>query len=60
MFPITCERDAFYSGLMQLSRGASQALPSVAEVKNGWSYTPNPPFAFMAYSETNCAQCIAL
>jgi len=47
-FPITWERDAFSSGLMGLSRGAAQKLPSVGEIKNVWSYMPNPPFAFMA------------
>jgi len=40
-FPITWERDAFSSDLMRLSRGTAQPLPSVAEVKNGWSYMPN-------------------
>ena len=59
-FPITCEGDAFSSGLMRLSRGTAQTLPSVAEIKNGWSYMPNRPFVFMACSETNCAQYIAL
>jgi len=58
-FPITWERDAFSSGLMGLSREASQSLPSVAE-KNVWSYMPNCSFAFMLCSETNCAENIAL
>jgi len=42
-FPITWEGDAFSSGLIRLSKGAAQTLPSVAEVKNVWSYKPNPP-----------------
>ena len=54
-FPVTWERDAFSSGLMRLSQGVFQTLPSVAEVKNGWSYTPNPQFAFIACLETNWA-----
>jgi len=29
---------------MRLSRGAAQTLPSVVEIKNVWSYMPNPPF----------------
>jgi hypothetical protein len=46
-----------------INAAKSRSFPNtvvVAEVKNGWSYMPNPPFAFMACSETNCAQCIAL
>ena len=31
-FPMTWEGESFSLGLMQLSRGASQNLPSVAEV----------------------------
>ena len=59
-FPITLERDVFSLGLIRLSHGVSQTLPSVAEVKNGWSYTPNPQFAFITCLEINWAQCIAL
>jgi hypothetical protein len=47
MFPITFEREAFSSELFRVSRGAAQPLPSIAVVKNEWSYTLNLPFGFM-------------
>jgi len=35
-------------------------VPSVADIRNVWSYMPSPPFAFMTCSETKCAKFIAL
>jgi len=59
-FPMTWDGESFSLGLMRLSSGASQNLPSVAEVKNECSYMLNLPFAFVSCLETNCAQCIVL
>jgi len=59
-FPMTWEGESFSLRLMRLSRRASQNLPSVAEVKNECSYMPKLPFAFLALTETDWAEIIAL
>jgi hypothetical protein len=33
----------------QLGHEADHSLPSIAEVKNVWSYTSSPQYAFMAW-----------
>jgi hypothetical protein len=57
---MTWDRESFSLGLMQLIRGASQKLPSVAEVNNVCSYIPKFPFVFLALTKANWAQIIAL
>jgi hypothetical protein len=36
-------------GVKQLGREADHTAPSSAEIKNAWSYTSTPQYAFMAW-----------
>jgi hypothetical protein len=38
-----------FPGLEPQGHEADNLFPSSAEVKNAWSYTPNPQFVFMAW-----------
>jgi hypothetical protein len=42
-------RGLFCWGVKQLGREADHSSPSSAEVKNAWSYTSTPQYAFMAW-----------
>jgi hypothetical protein len=39
----------FLLGEKRLGRETNYSPPSSAEVKNAWSYTPNPQYVFMAF-----------
>jgi hypothetical protein len=41
--------DAIFLGVKQLESETDHSTPSGAEVKNAWSYTSTPQYAFMAW-----------
>jgi len=41
--------EIFSSGIKRPEREAGHLPPSSAEVKNAWSYTFTPPYAFIAW-----------
>jgi hypothetical protein len=47
--PIQWVLGAVFLGVKLLGHEADHSCPSNAEVKNAWSYTSTPPYAFMAW-----------
>jgi glutathionyl-hydroquinone reductase len=47
--PPSGHRMLFLRGLKRSERGTDHSVASSAEVKNVWSYTSIPPYAFMAW-----------
>jgi hypothetical protein len=50
--PLSSEHRGSFQGLSQLEREVNYSPTSSAEVKNEWSYTSVPPYAFMAWTLT--------
>jgi hypothetical protein len=56
--PIQWVPGAFSLGIKRTGREAGRSPPSSAEVKNAWSYTSTPQYAFMAWCSAKAQELL--